>query len=145
MLHPLWLVGKIRDFKCSNCGRYPHSIISIHGQAIVPARGDRVLLSIEYGCHYCNRIVPVTTHITTEETAELLVSVVQSGSLRMTFRDPIQIYVLPPVSPSIIKGTPSEPIDAADLERASRILKRTSFRRNSRTWKRFMYRLERGY
>lgn len=145
MLHPLWLIGKISDFKCSNCRRYPHSVISIHGQAILPARGDRVMLRVEYDCRHCNRIVPVTTHISSEETGKLLASAVQSGGLQTTFRSPIPVYVFAPVSPSILMGTPSEPIDADELARAHRILRRTSFRRNSKTWKRFMDRLERGY
>jgi hypothetical protein len=145
MLHPLWLISKIRDFKCSNCGRYPHSIVSIYGQAILPARGDRVIIRTDYDCRYCNRVVPAVTYISMEETAKLFADVIQKSGLRMTFCDPIQVAVLPPVLPSVVTGTPSDPIDAAEVDRASHVLKRTSFRRDSKSWKRFMNRLERGH
>jgi hypothetical protein len=145
VLHPLWLLQLLKDFKCGNCRRYPHSIVYIHSQAILPARGDRVMVRVEYGCRYCDVITPVAAHITNDEVSKLLLGAIRGGRFATAFRDPVPCVVLTPVSPSIMVGTPSNPIDATELERASRILKRTSFRRDSKTWKRFMDRLERGH
>lgn len=145
MLHPFWLLQPLKDFKCGNCRRYPHLIVYIHSLAILPARGDRVMFRAEYNCRYGDVLSPVAAYISTHEVSKLLLGAIRSGRFMTAFRDPVPCAVLTPVTPSIAVGTPSDPIDAADVEQAAQILKRASFRRDSKTGKRFMNRLGRGH
>jgi hypothetical protein len=83
--------------------------------------------------------------LSSEQAATLLADAIRDGRFASWFSKPIDVMITPPVSPSIGEGTPPEPIDDAEVERASRFLKRTSFKRGSKGWVGFMNRVERGY
>lgn len=144
MLHPFWLVSHIKNFKCRNCRRFPRSEVHVHSQAILPARGAHVILRLEYYCRHCGMITPVAEMVSNAQVTKILIDAIRGGRFGIVFREPVEVAVRMPVSPSILPGAPSEPIDDAEVERASRILKRTSFKRDSKSWKQFMDRLERG-
>ena len=61
----------------------------------------------------------------------------------VAFKEPVAVRIEPVVRPSVRCGTPTEPISNAELQAARRLLKRTSFRRNSVGWRQFMDRLSR--
>ncbi len=143
MLHPSFLVGRIGRLRCATCGKSPVSDLKVFSQAILPARGEHVIVRIEFYCTWCKMITTSSAMLKNAEVAELLVDAIREGRFVSRFRNPINVKVRRPVSPSVANGTPSEPIDDAEVERASRILKRTSFKRDSKSWKQFMDRLER--
>ena len=143
MLHPSFLVSRIGRLRCARCGKSPVSDLKVFSQAILPARGEHVIVRIEFYCTWCKMIATSSAMLKSAEVAELLVDAIREGRFASRFRNPINVKVRRPVSPSIADGTPSEPIDDAEVERASRFLKRTSFKRGSKSWKQFMDRLER--
>ncbi len=143
MLHPSFLVGRLGRLRCARCGKSPVSDLKVFSQAILPARGEHVIVRIEFYCTWCKMITTSSAMLNSAEVAELLVDAIRDGRFASRFRDPINVKVRRPVLPSVADGTPSEPINDADVERAKGILKRTSFKRDSKSWKQFMDRLER--
>ena len=144
MFHPSFLVEHIGRFRCLRCGRSPRSHLSVYGQAILPTRGKQVIVRIEFYCTHCQTITSSSNMLSNSEVAALLVNAIRDGRFASRFRDPICVPIPRAPSPSIAKGTPTEPIEEEDVARASRILKRTSFKRSSKSWKQFMERMERG-
>ena len=144
MLHPSFLVGRLGRLRCARCGKSPVSDLKVFSQAILPARGEHVIVRIEFYCTWCKMITTSSAMLNSAEVAELLVDAIRDGRFAWRFRDPINVKVRRPVLPSVADGTPSEPINDADVERVSRILKRTSFKRDSKSWKQLMDRIERG-
>jgi hypothetical protein len=144
VLAPSFLIARIGRLRCTCCRKSPWSEVKVFGQAILPACGDRVTVRIEYYCDRCNVITASSKTLSSSEAAALLVDAIREGRFVARFRDPVNVLIPRPTSPSVVKGTPTEPIDDSDVHRADRILRRTSFRRSSKSWGQFLNRVERG-
>jgi hypothetical protein len=100
-----------------------------------------VAVRVYYRCPGCRAIVPALSLLERPKISRLLHEAIDDGGIRATFGEPVVVRLVSEVEPSIRPGTPESPISEIELEKARRLLQRTSFRRSSAGWKTFLRRL----
>jgi hypothetical protein len=142
MVSPTFLIPRLDPIVCPNCGRPPSPVVRIVGQALRPVAGTSlVAVEIDFSCPTCKSVRQVTKTLSRARVFSLLEQGIDSDRCRVVYTRAVDVQVPFRPRPSIRDGTPPEPISIADLERAQRLLGRTSFRRSTKGWKRFLKRM----
>ena len=145
MMHPRMILRFFRSIVCARCGHTQSKSIWIVRQAILPiADTDDVNLRVDFVCPKCRE---VRTAVSTARRSLVLASMeraIRAGRCRSLYREPFEVRLPEDTRPSTRSGMPDGPITDAELDRARRLLGRTSFKRRSKSWKRFLQRARQG-
>lgn len=116
----------------------------VFGQAILPARGKHVIVCVDFYCVICSIITTHSQIMLKSKVLSVIDEAIGNGGFTSRYQKPIVISLPKPVKPSVRKNMPVDPIDDDYIEKSNRILKRTSFNKNSKSWGKFLDRVERG-
>ena len=137
------MIPKLAPLTCKSCRRFRGGKVRILASAVEPMnRHGEVTVKVFFRCPRCGASNMVQTELPVEQFAEAVVESLKTIACRMKYTNPMEVVVDPPATPSIRPGAPTAPIGDGELARARRFLKRTSFRRKSKSWQSFMERLE---
>ena len=128
--------------RCPCCHRESSRPVSISCHYI-PSRVKRGLPTavIVVLCPYCKATCIRLSLPCRLDLAQHASLAIQSHECELRYWPTAMVSYSPPVGPSILPSTPEIPITAEDVIQAHKQLKRTSFRRNSPSWGKFMGRL----
>ena len=144
MVSPIFLIPRLAPIICSKCGRPPSPVVRVVGVAIRPLVGASLVgVQIDFKCPTCRTVRRFTQTLSRDRVLALAEQAIDNDCCTAAFAKAIEVHVPVRPRPSIRKGTPMTPISAEDVVKARRALERTSFRRTTKSWARFMKRLRR--
>jgi len=145
MIDPAVLLTQIGRLTCHGCKCVLRGPVRIVGQAILPgSERDKFTLRVEWICPRCHGVSPAIKSVGKADVLEILLHGIRRGATIWRFRRPVTVSTIDFIKPSVRKDSTARPISDAEMERAKRLLARTSFKRDSKSWLQFLKRIERG-
>ena len=140
MIDPAILLAQIGGCKWASRGS-----VRVVGQAILPGpEPDKFTLQVEWICPRCHGVGPAMKSVGKAEVLDILLHGTRRGAIIWRFRRPVTVSTIDLIKPSVPKGLTARPISDAEMKKARRLLARTSFKRDSKSWHQFLKRAERG-
>ncbi len=137
------MIPRLAPLTCKSCRRFRGGKVRILASAVEPMnRHGEVTVKVFFRCPRCGASNMVQAELPVEQFADAVVESLKTIACRMKYTNPMEVVVDPPVRPSIRPGTPSTPIGKTEADRARKLLKRTSFRRTTKSWRSFLDRLK---
>ena len=135
--------GVIRP-RCSECGLIQMPFVLVHAHRITPVRGtDKVRVQIEFLCPICARLTTTSCTITRSHLHAALDRAMDRGFCGLKYANPVRVPTSDTINPPAKRGAAMGPITSEELDRARKLLARTSFKRSTKSWQRFLDRLTR--
>ena len=136
------MIQRLPPLTCQACRRFRGGRVRILASAVEPVNPDgEVVVKVFFRCPRCGNPNPVQTSLPAEQFAAVVMESLKTVACRMQYTHPLEVVVDPPAKPSIRPDTPAAPIGDAEVTRTLRLLKRTSFRRTTKSWRAFLDRL----
>lgn len=145
MLSPNFVAKHVGRITCPKCHRTPEGTITVLGNGLIPIKSNgKVSVQLDFYCVKCKAIQRFKRSFDRPSLLHLIDKSLGETGVRWDFQFPTEVKLEPGRTPSILPGTPDEPISDADLKAAQQIMEKMTFKRTSKSWREFLKRMREG-